>query len=305
MKIDFKAAFTDLQRLVDKPARDVNQAGQGAPFKELLLHSIAPRLEQAPGMVEQKPWQQGQGAQGNPGVMASYRFAPAPSMPPSLAPLSGSMDGVKAGEESVKTPTVVDVRKIPHESPEQRAARLDEYRRLIDTAGNRHGIDPALSMAVASAESSFNPTAVSSDGHFSKGLFQLLDTTGRQLHQTLGVEKDYDPFDPAMNVDLGVGYLRRLHELFSQPSELANKLTTVPAANSSSLEKLAVAAFNAGEGRVAYAQLRAGKAGADPTEYANVRPYLPDTTQDYVDKVMQIKAGFEGEIESPGDGSKS
>jgi len=48
----------------------------------------------------------------------------------------------------------------------------------------------------------------------------------------------------------------------------------------------AVAAYNAGEGRVARAQARAAAAGGDPTRFTDVRRFLPGTTQGYVDRVV-------------------
>jgi len=58
------------------------------------------------------------------------------------------------------------------------------------------------------------------------------------------------------------------------------------------LEKLAVAAFNAGEGRVAASQSAAVKAGEDPSQFADVARYLPESTQEYVLKVMKEKEQF-------------
>ena len=154
-------------------------------------------------------------------------------------------------------------------------------------------------MAVVARESSFNPKAVSSDGHASKGLFQLLDRTGRDLLNRLGLESEYKPFDPEQNVYLGVGYLRHLHDIFSKETELPNRTTTVVAANTSSLEKLAVAAFNAGEGRVASAQQRALQAGKDPSQYDHIEDYLPESTQQYVSRVLEAKAQFASTLSTP------
>jgi soluble lytic murein transglycosylase-like protein len=148
-------------------------------------------------------------------------------------------------------------------------------------------------MAVVSAESSFNPNAISNDGHESKGLMQLLDSTGRAQLNLAEVSQEYDPFHPPLNVDLGVQYLRQLHDMFGTQTSITNQLSTIPAANSSSLEKLAVAAYNAGQGRVASAQQRAARAGNDAAEYSVVEPYLPQSTQEYVKRVMQRRETYE------------
>jgi len=171
---------------------------------------------------------------------------------------------------------------------------MAEVKSIVANAGKKHAIDPALGMAVVANESSFDPYAISSDGFNSKGLFQLLDTTGKDMIERLDVRARYNPFNPHMNVELGIGYLRYLHDIFNAETELPNKMKTQIAANSSSLEKLAVAAFNAGEGRVASAQARAEKAGKDPGIYENIRSYLPEITQQYVDRVMASRGAFEG-----------
>ena len=165
----------------------------------------------------------------------------------------------------------------------------DEIRNVIETAGKFHGIDPALGMAVATAESSLRPDAVSRDGFKSKGLFQLLDTTGKEMQTRMGVKDKYDPFDPALNAHLGVGYLRYLHDIFSAKTDLGSNLHTVPVRSAGQLEKLAVAAFNAGEGNVAQAQARARREGKDPTDYDAIKPYLPASTREYVTRVTSLR----------------
>jgi soluble lytic murein transglycosylase-like protein len=198
--------------------------------------------------------------------------------------------------QGVKSPTLLEVRRVQIPVPETTGAtrtdRINAVKELVQEAGARHAVDPTLSLAVVKAESNFDPKAVSSDGHASKGLFQLLDTTGQDLRVRLGMKEEYDPFNPSMNVELGVSYLRYLHNLFSSSTKITDRHSTQPAADSASLEKLAVAAFNAGEGRVASAQARAERAGKDPSLYENVMPFLPPSTREYVTRVMTSKREF-------------
>ena len=69
-------------------------------------------------------------------------------------------------------------------------------------------------------------------------------------------------------------------------------MRTVPVSSAENLEKLAVAAFNAGEGNVARAQARARSFGKDPTEFSSVEPFLPASTRSYVQKVSQLREQF-------------
>jgi soluble lytic murein transglycosylase-like protein len=82
----------------------------------------------------------------------------------------------------------------------------------------QYRLDPALIHAVISAESGFNPTAVSPAGAI--GLMQLMPATAEHYRIT-------DPFDPVANIEGGVRHLRLLLDRFK----------TI---------RLALAAYNAG-----------------------------------------------------------
>ncbi len=96
--------------------------------------------------------------------------------------------------------------------------------RLAEEAARRHGLDPALVLAVVAVESGFRPEAVSSKG--AQGLMQLMPRTA----ESLGVS---DAFDPEQNLDAGVRHLEALLKLYG------GDLTR------------ALAAYNAGQGAVA------------------------------------------------------
>jgi hypothetical protein len=119
---------------------------------------------------------------------------------------------------------------------------------LIQKYASRYGVDPLLVRAVMRNESGFNPNAVSPKG--AQGLMQLMPGTAALM----GVS---NPFDPEQNIAGGVGYLRHCLDCFGN---------NVP---------LAVAAYNAGPGRVSRSQ------GV---------PAIPET-QAYVKNVMQAYTG--------------
>ena len=121
-----------------------------------------------------------------------------------------------------------------------------DLRELAAAAARRHGLEPALVMAVVSVESGFRPEAVSPKG--AQGLMQLMPKTA----EALGVE---DAFDPAQNLDGGARHLGELLTVYG------GDLTR------------ALAAYNAGEGAV----LRHG--GVPP--YRETRAYVRKVLERY------------------------
>jgi soluble lytic murein transglycosylase-like protein len=95
--------------------------------------------------------------------------------------------------------------------------------KLAEDASRRHGLEPALVLAVVAVESGFRPEAVSPKG--AQGLMQLMPRTAAAL----GVQ---DPLDPEQNLDAGVRHLEALLKLYG--GDL----------------RRALAAYNAGEGAV-------------------------------------------------------
>ena len=86
------------------------------------------------------------------------------------------------------------------------------YADLIADAAQRHGLDPVLLTAMATVESSFDPSAISAKG--ASGLLQLMPATARRF----GVS---DVFDVSQNVDGGARYMSWLLERYDGRTELA------------------------------------------------------------------------------------
>ncbi len=86
------------------------------------------------------------------------------------------------------------------------------YLDIIQTACNRHGVDPALVHAVVKVESDFNPYALSKKG--AMGLMQLMPQTAVDMN----VRNSFNPDD---NVDGGVRYLRYLIDRYEGNLSLA------------------------------------------------------------------------------------
>jgi soluble lytic murein transglycosylase-like protein len=120
-----------------------------------------------------------------------------------------------------------------------------KYHSLIVQAAQQYQLEPAFIHAVITAESSYQRTAVSSAG--AKGLMQLMPVTAKRF----GVN---DPFNAQQSINAGTKYLYKLLAEFKT-------------------KKLALAAYNAGEGTV--------------RRYNKQIPPYPET-QNYVSKVMDF-----------------
>jgi soluble lytic murein transglycosylase-like protein len=115
---------------------------------------------------------------------------------------------------------------------------------IILQAARRFQVDPALVKAIIMAESGYDPRAISKVG--AKGLMQLMPATAEEL----GVE---DIFDPKHNINAGVGYFKKLLNRFDGDI------------------KLALAAYNAGTGKV--------------RQYQGIPPFK--ATRYYIKKVFE------------------
>ena len=124
---------------------------------------------------------------------------------------------------------------------------IRRYSAMVETASRTHGVESALVHAVISAESGYNPSAVSRAG--ARGIMQLMPDTARRF----GVE---NIMDPAQNIHGGVKYLRELLTMFNGNKELA------------------LAAYNAGENAVI-------RNGNRIPPYAETAAYVPKVMEYY------------------------
>lgn len=134
-------------------------------------------------------------------------------------------------------------------------ADIRRFSSIIDIAARTNGVEPALVQAVITAESGFNPRAVSRAG--ASGLMQLMPDTARRY----GVR---DVFDPVENIHGGVRYLRDLLEMFKGDM------------------RLALAGYNAGENAVI-------RAGNTIPPYSETQQYVPKVLHYY--KRFRTKPG--------------
>jgi soluble lytic murein transglycosylase-like protein len=117
------------------------------------------------------------------------------------------------------------------------------YDDIINRASATHGVPADLVHAVIQVESGYDERAVSRTGAI--GLMQLMPETARQFNVD-------NPYDPRQNVDGGVRYLKTLLDRFPL--------------------KLALAAYNAGEGAV--------------RRFRGIPPYAE--TRGYVARILKL-----------------
>lgn len=132
----------------------------------------------------------------------------------------------------------------------------------------REPLDQEFIDAVIGVESSGNPNAVSPKG--AEGLMQVMPATAAEIAEELGYES-YDMKDPETNKVFGTHYLNKMLDKFENPS-------------------LALAAYNAGPGRVQQAIEKAQQMGRG-TDFESIKDLLPSETQAYVPKIMSRYTG--------------
>ncbi|MCL4517261.1 MAG: lytic transglycosylase domain-containing protein [Firmicutes bacterium] len=152
--------------------------------------------------------------------------------------------------------------------------RATPYANLINFYAVRNNLDPSLVAAVIKQESGFQAEAVSPKG--ARGLMQLMPATWRQLNPGSKCDGEHRPpsqggdciFDPEANISAGTRYLRILLDRFNGDVVLA------------------IAAYNAGAGRVS----QYGRPGSTLGDV----PPIPET-QTYTRRVAQFWTNWRGE----------
>ena len=150
--------------------------------------------------------------------------------------------------------TITPSGKTPHKpSTKATSGNRSQYDGHIRTAANTFEVDPALIKAVIHVESYFNSEAVSHAG--AQGLMQLMPATASQYRVN-------DPFNPTQNIRAGSKHLSYLLRKYRNNIDLA------------------LAAYNAGEGKV--------------RKYNGIPPYKE--TQNYVKKVKKLRKQYQASL---------
>jgi soluble lytic murein transglycosylase-like protein len=141
------------------------------------------------------------------------RQAAAQAKPGDFLPTADAPASVAATSEAL-APRLDLLDKVKNRAPGKPAfdKKADAYEALILKAAQEHEVSPALVKAVIQAESTFNASAVSSQG--AVGLMQVLPSTARSMGFT-------SPHEPGQNIRAGVRYLKTLLREFGDDEYLA------------------------------------------------------------------------------------
>jgi soluble lytic murein transglycosylase len=139
--------------------------------------------------------------------------------------------------------------------------------RLVRTVARQEGVDPDLAEALVWVESRGDARARSRVGAL--GLLQLMPATAREVADREGIplREEEDLLDPGVNARIGLIYLRDMLRRFEGD------------------ERLALAAYNAGPGRVE----RWRRSRPELASEALVREVAFDETRDHVNRVLKIR----------------
>ncbi len=135
----------------------------------------------------------------------------------------------------------------------------------IQAESAKNNLDPYFVASLIRQESEFDPSAISYKDAY--GLMQLLPSVGRKLAHEEGIEnfRTFQLLDPVMNIRLGTRYLRQMLDRFG------------------GVQEYALAAYNAGDGRVVDWQAAGPYTGID--EFVESIPFTQ--TREYVEAVLR------------------
>jgi membrane-bound lytic murein transglycosylase MltF len=202
--------------------------------------------------------------------------------------------GSKAPKTKKKAPNLETW--LERETPHRRSALENASRHFDD----QDDLTVNTLEAIYGQESSFGQNRRSRGMSGAAGDFQLERRTAKKMGLTIGKKND-ERFDVDNASAAAAKYLKMQDSAFSKKTVLSEKLSTSPVKDSAERKKLAVAAFNAGEGRIAKAQQLAKEDGKNPASWDDVKKYLESAgatankskeIQEYVDNVLKYDAEF-------------
>lgn len=185
---------------------------------------------------------------------------------------------------------------LKNETPHKREA-LENASRHFD---KKDSLTVNTLEAIYGQESSFGKNRRSRGISGAAGDFQLEKNTAKRMGLTVTPKND-ERFDVDNASAAAAKYLKTQDAIFSKKTVLDKDLATSAVKNSSERKRFVIAAYNAGEGRIAKAQELANESGKNPAKWNDVKEYLesagasPEKVReiiDYVDKIFEYESEF-------------
>jgi len=154
--------------------------------------------------------------------------------------------------------------------------------------------------AIYGQESSFGKSRRKRYINGAAGDFQIEKKTAKRMGLTVSSKND-PRFDIDDSSAAAAKYLKTLENNFSKSTTLTKNLKTIPISNPSKRVKFIIAAYNAGEGRIARAQKITKESGGDPNSWDEVKENLEaagastkkaNEIRKYVEKVTSYEKEF-------------
>lgn len=188
---------------------------------------------------------------------------------------------------------------------------ISHQRKALENASRTFDSNDSLTVntleAIYGRESSFGSNRRTRGISGAAGDFQLEKETARRMGLTVSPKND-QRFDVDDASQAAGKYLKSLDNAFSKETNLGSGIKIIPVRDANDRRDFSIAAYNAGEGRIARAQQEAERDGKNPRNWDDVKRYLEaagaskekaDEILSYVDKVT----GYEKEFanKSPSD----
>jgi soluble lytic murein transglycosylase-like protein len=151
--------------------------------------------------------------------------------------------------------------------------------RTVEAAASKHRVPAAVLKGLVRQESNWDPQVRSKSG--AAGLAQLMPATARELGLHVKGRTD-ERLDPAKAAGAGARYLKEQFDRFPEARDDLERW------------RFALAAYNAGRGRVNRCIRQAGLAGRKGITWKQVEKLVPRETADYVRKIIGASGGAAG-----------
>ena len=177
-------------------------------------------------------------------------------------------------------------------------------RNALETASRHFDKNDAFDVhtfeAVYAQESSFGQTQGKPNSRGAAGGFQIRRSTAKGIGLR-GDKSDDERLEINHASAAAAKLLKRSDHYFEKSKNLGEKVKTVGVKDPEEWKKFALAAYNAGDSRIAKAQKIAKESGENPADWKAVTKYLEDAgatkeqaeeTRDYVEKIGDFEQKF-------------